>query len=188
MAVKKSPETDAVDSTTKKPATKKRKSIPLTPKEIKSEELKKMLIKAHDYAKINEQILGNGMITQNLSTIIHKYFGGIAPTADMRAAQTRQAAQSHSRVLVHTVDAYKKKPSRSTKVAPRADRSTSQLKLLAKQYGLNTAGKDHEEIMAMVEWHEKGQQQNRKSTLDHKARLRKQNIKVPTGIMRQEEE
>lgn len=145
------------------------------------ETLRGLIVRAYIFSKENPGLIANANVEFQLGSILNKFFGGINQTRQLTSATNESIKASQSRVIVHNISEAKKKPlKKQVQDAQHADKTTSELKLAAQKLGLETKGKDREEIISMIEWQEAGNMSvaTKKKAIDMKAALKSRGIDV----------
>ena len=125
--------------------------------------LKSKVVAAYVYAKKHHAEIANVNIETHLGSILNKFFNGLDITASRQVQSEEQRTNTASRVITHSRDAVKKKERPRLAAPPVESKSLSELKVMAKSLGLKTTGKDKEEVIAMIKWHQDGLADDKKA-------------------------
>lgn len=141
----------AIATKAKKSSKQEEQIIEFTKQDAR-QELKKMLIKCKTYVQRNQHFFNDANIEFHIGSIIQKFLGGEVPESLLAEARQAQGKTSASRVLTHQVQTVKKNLGSKRDARPVIEESVSTLKQKAKAMGINTAGKEKEEIIEMIQF------------------------------------
>lgn len=142
--------------------------------------LRAKLTDALSYAEKHQVELRNEIIPTRLRQLLHQHLGGAPEKRVASQTKNKSGSTSARRQIVHTPESvlgFKKKDQPIVKAVKLADKSPSELKAIAQGLGLNIKKKTPGQLVSMIEWHQKGEQDRRKKSreLRRKAEIKKQN-------------
>ena len=144
-----------------------------------NEQLKKKLVDAYNFCKKNAGEIANSSIELQIGSVLNKYFNGAEITNPVRERSAAEVKKQSSRVITHKGrDAVKKKedtelPARHAGSKELKAMTLSQLKVIAHRAGLDIKEKDADELIAIIEWHQKGEAESKMAMHKEAAKKRR---------------